>query len=174
MERQIHPGEFYRHFKNKLYQIIAVATHSETGEAMVVYQALYGDFQVYVRPYAMFVSKVDREKYPDAEQEYRFEKVVRGEVGADVRAGQTLEAGVPAQEPAAGLHPALLEFMDAENFAGKRAALQKLAKEGTQREFDSLYLVLDMKPEPGSIREQAAAVDRFLAMQERYDGSRLR
>ncbi|HJB92121.1 MAG TPA: DUF1653 domain-containing protein [Candidatus Eisenbergiella merdigallinarum] len=81
-------GEIYRHFKGNLYRIVTLAQHAETGEQLVVYQGLYGDYPVYARPLSLFLGEVDREKYSEAQDRYRFTLIP--------------EAGTLAGAPAAG------------------------------------------------------------------------
>lgn len=190
MERQIRPGEFYRHFKNKLYQIVAVAVHSETGEQMVVYQALYGDFKTYVRPYHMFAGEVDSEKYPDVKQKYRFERVEPGQGGeAGFEAGDSkginglitdgigwTASGTQNQLKEAAPQPsaAFLQFLETDNYELRMECLKTLEQSASQTELDSICLVLDMKQEGGTVKEQVKAIERFLTMQNHFDGNRLR
>ncbi len=69
--RELHRGRRYRHFKGNTYELIDIARHSETLEQMVVYRALYGDGEVWVRPLAEFLDTVTR----DGKTQYRFEEI---------------------------------------------------------------------------------------------------
>lgn len=86
-------GDIVRHFKwetiseeerrqNKyLYCIKDIAEHTETGDTLIIYQAMYSPFKTYARPANMFISKVDHKKYPNIKQEYRF---VRHDISHDI------------------------------------------------------------------------------------------
>ena len=83
-ERDILVGDIVQHFKREwvssetseyLYKVLAFAQHTETGEKLVVYQGMYPPIKICARPYDMFMSEVDREKYPKIRQKYRFEKI---------------------------------------------------------------------------------------------------
>ena len=79
MPERMQPGDTVRHFKGNDYEILMFARDSETRQDVVVYRALYGERGVWVRPKEMFFSPVDREKYPDVKQTYRFERIDREE-----------------------------------------------------------------------------------------------
>lgn len=178
MDRIPKQGEFYRHFKDKLYQVITVAEHSETRELMVVYQALYGDYRTYARPLAMFVSEVDKTKYPDTKQKYRFEQVCLeaekepiAAMGSSQSNMQTVSQDTVSQKE---LNPNLLSFIEAETYEEKLSYLEMMRGKIGQAELDIICVTLDMNGGAGEIEEQTEAVKKYLLTQKRYDGARLR
>lgn len=191
------PGTFYRHFKNKLYQILAVAVHSETEEQMVVYQALYGDYKIYVRPLDMFMSPVDREKYPDADQTFRFERVMMGgglgtepesrgigsrENGSGGTGNRGAEGGKPDPEETEFREPEPMNpqwvgrFLDADTPEQQLAVLRQCSGHITQRELDCICLALDLPSEGGQkdMESQLDSLRQAIRLKQRYCGSRLR
>lgn len=141
-------NEIYRHFKGNMYQIVTLATDSETETEMVVYRALYGEGKVYVRPLEMFMSEVDRDKYPDADQTYRFEIVK-----------DTL------------IDPGVMDFLDAETIEEKMQILSHLHPRITNQMIDTMSVSLDLDIRDGDVEERYLEFQGCLTLLQKYEGS---
>lgn len=194
MDRTPKPGELYRHFKNKLYQIVTVATHSETGEKLVIYQALYDNFGVYARPLDMFVSEVDHEKYPDVKQKYRFERItpqtkqtdtqvkseaVRQSAAKMPEAGsvqvQTSKAQVADADDDQAPNPQLIKFLDADTLEEKYNILVSMSDTITDRLLDDMAVVMDVVLPETPLMERYEDLKNIIRTRQHYEfANRLR
>ena len=169
-------GEFYRHFKDNLYQIREIAYNSESNEKMVVYQAMYGDFKVYVRPYDMFMSEVDHLKYPEIKQKYRFEKVTIGDTKVEsLISDETVAYDDYDDEDQEGVaDPRLLQFLDADNFQEKLSVLSLLRDKMDDRLINDIAISLDITVEDGSMDKRFDSLRSCVLAHVKYEGNRLR
>ena len=203
MQQLPRPYEIYRHFKGKHYQVLAIATHSETGEQMVVYQQLYAPFGVYVRPLEMFMSKVDKEKYPQVQQEYRFEKLqspawelnmmqevpqereiqqssvytkseVEPVIQKAVQEEKVIEKAEVEEADEPALDPGLLKFLEADTYEQKLEILSMLHPRITDSMIDTMAVSLDVEVKSGDIEQRYSEILNCLLTMERFDCNRLR
>lgn len=187
------PQEMYRHFKGNIYQIRCLAKHSETGEMMVVYQAMYDTFQIYVRPLAMFMEEVDFEKYPDARQQYRFELLQDSELVSGSRAVEEPVSGSqaveePVKESDAGpegtegaeemqqlnIDPLVMEFLDADTYEQRLNILAALRSRITDEMINTMAMAVDLEIKEGDVEERYEELKSCLLTFEKYECNRLR
>ena len=147
-------GEVYKHFKNRSYEVIGTAIHSETQEKMVVYQALYGGKEIYVRPYDSFVSEVDHEKYPDVTQKYRFELDGASEEG--------------------DVSPVLLKFLDTDDCDEKYKILVANQEVIDDSMISAMAASLDLVIADGSLEERFYQLRNCIKTKNKYESGRLR
>ena len=190
------PHQIYKDFKGNLYRIVTLAKHSETGEELVIYQALYGDYQVYAREISMFLGPVDKVKYPDAQQDCRFElcdeliqapgvknRDVKSRYGFD---GQE-DMEVPKQQEAAiraasaqeeneelNIDPLVLEFLDAGTYRERLNILAALHNRITDGMINTMAVAADVEIKEGDIEDRYHELRTCLLTFEKYECSRLR
>ena len=170
MEDRPRSGEFYRHFKGNCYQVSGIAEHSETGEELVIYQALYGDFRLYARPLASFVEELDPTQYPDSPQRYRFQKISFDREGFGIK--EERNGQKTGEEETAALSP-LLEFLEAESWKEKLEVLEERQEELTEELLEvcaeSVDVVLEADQDFNGMLYEFISV---LKAKERYEKGR--
>lgn len=181
------PQQIYRHFKGNLYQIISLAEHTETGEQLVIYQAMYGDFKVYARPLSMFIEKLDREKYPEAAGEYRFEPVEMAEEPEKRETQQEKEKRMAPEsrlssadpsreenEEILNIDPLVLRFLDAGTYEERLSILGSLHHRITDDMINTMAMAIDVEVREGEIEERYEELRKCLLLYDKFECTRLR
>ncbi len=174
-------NEIYRHFKGNLYKIITLARDSETEEEMVVYQALYGDCQIYVRSLAMFTEALDKKQYPQARQKYRFEPVdqlvsLDRQEGAIIPRDEVSYHSRPTEEaPEEELHldPMLEAFLEADSYRERLNILRGVEHRITQEMINTMAIVLDLDIPDGELEKRYQDLENSILTLEKYECTRL-
>lgn len=178
MSRTPKTHEIYRHFKGNLYQILAIAEHSETREELVIYQALYGEYKIYARPLIMFNSEVDFEKYPEVKQQYRFELFQPGqpvdENLVDVKIEETKNSVQKEDEEEIGLDPLVLEFLDADTYEEKLNILAAIHHRVTDELLTVMAVACDLEISDGEVEDRFQQLKNCLLMKEKFECNRMR
>ncbi len=168
--------EIYRHFKGNLYQIITLAEEEGTGKMLVVYQGLYAPFKVYARPLSEFLERLDRVKYPNAAQEYRFERVTDMET-AELLPDRTAAQSAPeadVTEAAGGVNPDLLLFLDAREPEDKLDTLFRIKSRLTPDMLTVIEMSQGMEPqETWSIEERYKHIKNDIITKQKYEQKRI-
>lgn len=165
MSRIPKPFEVYKHFKGNLYQVLNIAEHSETGEALVIYQALYGDYKIYARPLESFMEVLDKTKYPEAKQENRFEQVIAEET--------TVREEVTNEEE---LHidPMVMKFLDADTYEERLQILVGLEHRITDEMITTMAIACDVEVPEGTTDSRFQGLKNCLLTFDRFECNRLR
>lgn len=188
-ERMPKAGEFYLQFHEKnIYQILTVAAHVQTGERLVVYQALYGKFQTFACPLEQFNKRVDTGKDPERVQEYCFQRITaeqaeriscRGEKREEEEtAGEEKQENMAEQENTAEqeevVNPHLLEFLDADTYAEKYRVLIRIERDMTDRLINDMAVVLDVVIPEGDLEERFRQLKNCVSTLRKYEVERPR
>lgn len=179
------PQEIYRHFKGNLYQIISLAIHTETNESLVIYQALYDNYQVYARPLSNFIEEIDRETYPETDQKYRFIKVEKNimPIQTKQRQEKTTESSKPiADMPEDGIDeddlsqidPQVMKFLNAGTFEERLQILTGLRHRITDEMINTMAVSVDLDIAPGEPEVRYDELHRCLITMGRFEVKRLR
>jgi hypothetical protein len=188
--------EQYRHFKGGKYQIICLAQKEDTGETLVIYQALYGDCRIFARTLDNFTEKLDRNQYPEAQQTYRFERIgeeaaappqsVADAAAPPTQSAADAAAAAPTQSVASAaetvvsenvesdLDPLMEQFLDAELVQDRIEILQQLRPHLTDQMIDTMAMAAGVEIGEGSLDERYDDLQQCLRTIDRYEMERER